>query len=1646
MGQFATAWMRRTLYFLSAAVLVVPAVMYAPNSSAVAPGACANVGGFEIDGNMTPGTPACVPTGDDWNNVNPSHTNVFGTYNTADKDNSDPANWTSSGSTPCKSQLTQAYGFTRVSGTPGHFFAYAAVERCDVTGTGGFAIEIDKAPTRTAPDGTPRPDRSQGGAVFFIDFQGASAPTLGDACLFSSQATYPSADNSPGCSTSTTGYEAAVNSAPLNDTIAGVSNIPAGGFAEFGLDVTLLTGLVPGCPAPAAASMYLRTYTGFSGLGPGSNLKGYAKPFDVAPPSTCVAPTITTTATPGNGTVDGLTAVAPGTSEHDVATVTGSGGAGVGTVQFTLCDPTQVVTNGGDCSAGGDAVGTPVSLNGSGNATSPSVPGTGLPNDTAPGKYCWRADFTPVNDHNYTAGTHTNSTTECFTVVHASPTISTSSSAVTGNGAANGSVGFTVLGDVATLSGVVSGADLSSQHVTFTLYGPASAAPSSATSCKSAPVATGPEDVTLVQKDATTWTATAPTFTPTSAMGAGYYTWVASYAGDTINDAANGTCTDANETAHLVGPAVSLTKGTPHSTIVAGDQVVYDINVDNTGAGSAANVVVTDTLPVLAGGGTWSLTATSGYNCVLGTTAGHQVVTCDVGTLNPIGLTKIAEVTATTGPLDCPSISNSAVLTADPNTLVTAGPIVVTVQCPHLTIGKTADAATVNVGQSIGFHVTVTNDGTGTASGVLLSDPLPTGPGIVWSIAGTTGPLTCGIVSNTLSCTGTLAQGATETVHVTSPTSWTTQGEATINSCLGGNGSGVYHNTATVSATNVIGTPNASADTQVLCPNLSITKSADADTVNAGTPIGFTVTVHNTGAGDATGVTVSDPLPTGTGITWTIDAVGTSGPLSCGISAGTLSCTGTLPAGTSEIVHVTSPTQFLSCKTYDNNAQVTAGNDPQAPSASASTTVDCAALVIGKTSDAPSVSVGTDIGFTVTIHNTGTGTASGVVISDPLPGGPGVSWSIKTQTGPLTCSITGTAPSQSLGCTGTMAPDALETVHITSHTEYVTNGDVTINSCLGGDGSGTYNNTAQETWSNGPIDPISSNQASEQVLCPSLTLTKTPDAASVSAGSQIGFTVTVTNGGPGIARNAMINDAPLPAGTGVDWMIDAGGTTAAGCTIGGTVGAQTLSCALGDLGPEANVHVHIISATTGDSCGTYDNTATLTVDNAPGLTAHASTAVDCAAPLLVKSSDVSVVSAGDQIGFTITLSNGSAAGTGTLTGAVIDDPLPGGSGVNWSIDSGPDNCSILGTAPTQTLHCTAVDLTPGASESVHVISATSPASCQNYPNLATASASNHADVTASASTTVLCPQLTLSKTADSTTPVDAGSPIGFTITVSNADSEGTGTARGVVINDPLPGGPGVTWSIPTGLPSNCSITGTAPTQTLVCTAVTLEPGASETVHVTSPTQFASCAQYNNEATASADNAATLHASASTTVQCPALAITKTADTASVASGSQIGFTVEAKNTGAGTAVGATINDPLPAGSGVSWSIDASKTTATGCAITGAVGSQVLACALGDLASGADVKVHVVSATTTASCKVYDNTATLSASNAPDGSASASTNVLCALPTSISRSRTPLAVTGAGPIGPELGWALALIVSGGLALLASSLRPRPRRSH
>ena len=135
-------------------------------------------------------------------------------------------------------------------------------------------------------------------------------------------------------------------------------------------------------------------------------------------------------------------------------------------------------------------------------------------------------------------------------------------------------------------------------------------------------------------------------------------------------------------------------------------------------------------------------------------------------------------------------------------------------------------------------------------------------------------------------------------------------------------------------------------------PNVHILKTANpVGPVSAGTNIGFDITISNTGAADATGVTITDPLPAGGALNWSLSPAFTGCSITGSVGSQTLTCTfATLAAGASlGPIHITSATTQQDCAVVNNTATVTSTNDGGG-SSTASVTVQCAAIKILKQS------------------------------------------------------------------------------------------------------------------------------------------------------------------------------------------------------------------------------------------------------------------------------------------------------------------------------------------------------------------------------------------------------------------------------------------------------------------------------------------------------------------------------------------------------------------------------------------------------------------------------------------------------------------------------------------------------------------------
>ena len=110
-----------------------------------------------------------------------------------------------------------------------------------------------------------------------------------------------------------------------------------------------------------------------------------------------------------------------------------------------------------------------------------------------------------------------------------------------------------------------------------------------------------------------------------------------------------------------------------------------------------------------------------------------------------------------------------------------------------------------------------------------------------------------------------------------------------------------------------------------------------------------------------------------------------------------------------------------------------------------------------------------------------------------------------------------------------------------------------------------------------------------------VTVTSAPDNATVTAGSPIGFTITIANTSAGTATNATLNDL-LPAVPGLGWSISPVYTGPGTCSIGGALGSQALTCSFGNVAANTPAFsVHILSPSS--SVGPVTNSATVVAAN-----------------------------------------------------------------------------------------------------------------------------------------------------------------------------------------------------------------------------------------------------------------------------------------------------------------------------------------------------------------------------------------------------------------------------------------------------------------
>jgi uncharacterized repeat protein (TIGR01451 family) len=470
---------------------------------------------------------------------------------------------------------------------------------------------------------------------------------------------------------------------------------------------------------------------------------------------------------------------------------------------------------------------------------------------------------------------------------------------------------------------------------------------------------------------------------------------------------------------------------------------------------------------------------------------------------------------------------------------------------------------------------------------------------------------------------------------------------------------------------------------QRLASNLTITKSADVTTIGPNGLFTYTVTVTNTGNGQATGVVITDDLPNSLipqSATFDVDPGTAGGTGTCDIATGdivhcpgagqgTITLGASNPNNQSDTVVVTIQVKTgNTCRVLHNTASVDWAENPSAGTPVSSNRVDVTvtgcSIAISKVASTVSPTAGSQFIYTILAESLDIQPVTNVTITDTIP----ANLSIVSATydvnpgaagGTGNCSVSG----QDVSCSvGTLAgydtttgdgPDAVKVI-------------ITVqapNTCV------QIDNKAAVQWTeNGTNPPVESNTATVTVTgcAPSLTLAKT--GGDVAYGQDITWTITVTNNGNADATNVAISDT-LPAG----FTFVSSNPGSPTCTEAGGV----VSCNLGTIAGGQSTTVDI-TATAPDTCGPYTNTVTgtfgteQTIPQATG----SGDVTGCSPGLTLHKTGPGSVATGGNVAYTVTVGNtGNADSANVTVTDSVDADL-----TNVQATPSQGSCSVVGNA------------------------------------------------------------------------------------------------------------------------------------------------------------------------------------------------------------------------------------------------------------------------------------------------------------------------------------------------------------------------------
>jgi len=436
-----------------------------------------------------------------------------------------------------------------------------------------------------------------------------------------------------------------------------------------------------------------------------------------------------------------------------------------------------------------------------------------------------------------------------------------------------------------------------------------------------------------------------------------------------------------------------------------------------------------------------------------------------------------------------------------------------------LAIVKIASPASLSVGQTTTFTLTISNSGPAQATAATVIDGLPTGLGTLSFLSATgsnaaTTLTASNIASNTFTGTVTVPAGQTLTILI--------KAVATAN--------GAPSNQASVAApSNASDTTlsnNVSTATVVIGPSadLSATKVASTPSLALGQTTTFTLTFVNAGPSPVTNATLQDILPTSMRTLTFVSSAGANGALltSQVTSSSAFNGTATLPVASTLTVVLQAVAGTAGAVINTATIAPPAGITDTSPGNNTGTAVvnigPQADLSVSK-SAAPTVILDAQTTtFTLIARNLGPNAVTNATLQDVLPGG---------LFGMVLLSATSASG-------GTLTASTVSSSQFNGTFTLPASSSVTVVLRATAGGVGNQVNQATITAPVGTIDPTPTNNVAQATvtipISTNLSVTKTNAVSTLTAGQTTSYAITVSNNGPAAADGTTVRD---PVSTGL---------------------------------------------------------------------------------------------------------------------------------------------------------------------------------------------------------------------------------------------------------------------------------------------------------------------------------------------------------------------------------------------------------------------------------------------------------------------------------------------------------------------------------